>query len=275
MRPGVVEHRSDGDTGSAALHLLVRAGFVARGLTYGMIGALALALALGASDGAATTQQGALAVVARAPLGKVAVLGAAVGLLAYAAWKFALTWLGTGPEGGGGDGAFDRVQNFFAGVSYLAFFAVAVAVLVGGGSGGGSKQTRKTTAGVLGWPGGRAIVFIAGTALVVISLVQIVLAWRGQFREDNKTEQMRREQRRWFTVLGQVGLVARALVFAIIGWFFVRAAVDFDPQQAIGVDGALRRVASEPYGSWLLGAVAAGLVVFALFSFGEARYRRL
>lgn len=272
----MVEQRSDGDTGSAGLlHHLVRAGFVARGVTYGMIGALALALALGASDGATTTQQGALEVVARAPLGKVAVLVAAVGLMGYAAWKFALTWLGTGPEGGGGDGVFDRVQNFFAGLSYLGFFAVAVSVLVGGGSGSGSGQTRNTTAGVLGWPGGQEIVFLAGLTLVVISLVQIVLACRGQFREENKTEEMQRGQRRWFTALGQIGLVSRALVFAIVGWFLVRAAVDFDPQKAISIDGALRRVASQPYGSWLLGAVAAGLIVFALFSFCEARYRRL
>lgn len=240
-----------------------------------MIGSLALALALGAGEGEATTQQGALAVVAAAPLGKVAVFGAAVGLFGYAAWKFALTWLGTGPEGGGGDEPFDRVQNFFAGLSYLGLFAIAVSVLAGGGAGGGSGQAQKTTAGVLGWPGGRLIVFLTGLTLAVISIVQIVLAWRGQFREDNKTEHMDRDQQRWFTVLGQVGLVARALVFLIIGWFLIRAAVDFDAQKAISVDGALQRVAGQPYGSWLLGVVAAGLIVFALFSLCEARYRRL
>lgn len=260
---------------ASTLHLLVRAGFVARGVTYGTIGALALALAFGAGEGEATTQQGALAVIAQAPLGKVAVFAAAAGLFAYAAWKFALTWVGTGPEGGGGDGTFDRVQNFFAGLSYLGFFAVAVGVLAGNGSGGGSTQTQKTTAGVLGWPGGSTIVFLAGLTLIVISIVQIILALRGQFRDDNKTEQMGHEQRRWFTILGQVGLIARALVFAIIGWFLARAAVDFDPHKAISVDGALRRVATQPYGSWLLGGVASGLIVFAVFSFAEARYRRL
>lgn len=264
------------DAGEALpLQLWVRAGFVARGVTYGMIGALALGLALGAGDGRATTQQGALAIIAGAPLGKVAVLGAAAGLLGYAAWKFALTWLGTGPEGGGGHGALDRAQNFFAGLAYLAFFAVAVGVLSGNGSGGGSAQTQQTTAGVLGWHGGRVIVFLAGLTLIVTSLVQVALAARGRFREDNKTERMGSEQRRWFTVLGLVGLIARALVFAIVGWFLVRAAVDFDPQKAISIDGALRRVAQQPYGSWLLGLVAAGLVVFAVFSFCEARYRRL
>ena len=258
-----------------ASHLLVRAGFVARGVTYGMIGVLALALALGAGEGTATTQQGALAAIASAPLGNVAVLLAAAGLFGYAAWKFALTWLGTGPEGGGGDGFFDRVQNFFAGLSYLAFFAVAVGVLTGGGSGGGSAQTQKTTAGVLGWPGGQTIVFLAGLTLIIISVVQIGLALKGQFRDDNKTEQMDQDQRRWFTILGQVGLIARAFVFAVVGWFLVRAAVDFDADEAISVDGALRRVAEQPYGSWLLGVVAMGLIVFALFSFLEARYRKL
>ncbi len=258
------------------LQLVVRAGFVARGLTYGMIGALALALALGAAGGQATNQQGALAVVAHAPLGGPAVTAIAVGLLAYALWKFWLTATGTGPEGGGGDGWFDRVQNFVGGVSYVGLFAISVSVLMGNDSGSSSaQQTRSNTAGVLGWTGGRELVFVAGLTLVVISVVQIVLALRKHFHEDNKTEQMDADGRRWFTVLGQVGLSARAVVFILVGWFFIRAAVDFDPGKAVSVDGALRHLADQAYGRVLLAGVAAGLIVFGVFSAAEARYRKL
>ncbi len=85
------------------LHWLVRAGFVARGLTYGIIGALALTLALAAGGGLATNQQEALALLAETPLGEAALVAVAVGLLAYALWKFALSVVGLGPEGGGGN----------------------------------------------------------------------------------------------------------------------------------------------------------------------------
>ena len=53
------------------------------------------------------------------------------------------------------------------------------------------------------------------------------------------------------------------------------SVIDYDPRKAVGVDGALAHVHSEPYGSWLLGAVAVGLLVFAAYSLFEARYRRL
>ena len=51
---------------------------------------------------------------------------------------------------------------------------------------------------------------------------------------------------------------ARA-VFALIGYFLIRTAIDYDPSKAIGIDGALREVARQPYGSWLLGFVGLGL----------------
>jgi hypothetical protein len=82
-------------------------------------------------------------------------------------------------------------------------------------------------------------------------------------------------ERRVFMALGRTGLTARALVFAVVGYFFVRTAIDFDPNNAVGVDGALGRLHHEPLGPLVLALVAAGLITFALFSLLEARYRRL
>ncbi len=97
----------------------------------------------------------------------------------------------------------------------------------------------------------------------------------GVYLEDAKTEQMSRRTHRFLDVLGRVGLASRALVFALIGYFLIPTAVDYDPAKAIGIDGALRAVARQPYGGWLLGAVALGLMTFAFASLAEARYRRL
>lgn len=246
---------------------------MARGLTYGIIGALALALATGAGGGSTTDQSGALALLASAPLGKLALAVLAAGLLAYALWKLTLAAIGKGPEGGGGDKLTDRLRNGATGVVYCGFFGVAVRVLVGAGS-SQSSQTRHTAAGVLGWPGGRWLVGLAGAGFIVVCLVQGYQAINGEFLADNKTERMGRG-RDWFSAVGRVGLVSRSLVFAIVGYFLVRSAIDYNPSKAVSVDGALRKVAEAPYGSWLLGLVAAGLILFALFSFAEARYQRL
>jgi hypothetical protein len=251
----------------------VRAGFVTRGVTYGVIGGLVVAVATRAgSDGTSPNQQGALALIAEAPLGRVLVVVAAVGLLAYALWKLGLGIMARGPEGRRGRRLIDRTGNLGAGVVYLVFFAVAIQVLVG--AAGRQAGERGETAGVLGWPGGQFIVGISGAILIIVCLVQCYQALRGQFIDDNKYQEMGTRERRVFVGVGGVGLVARALVFALVGYFLCRAAIDFKAS-GVGLDGTLAELHRQPYGNWLLAFVAFGLETFAVFSFFEARYQRL
>jgi hypothetical protein len=95
------------------------------------------------------------------------------------------------------------------------------------------------------------------------------------FVEEMRTAELSGRLRDALDVLGRVGLAARAVVFALVGYFLIRAAIDFDPANAVGLDGALAKLAREPYGSWLLGIVATGLILFAVCSLAEARYREL
>jgi Domain of Unknown Function (DUF1206) len=55
----------------------------------------------------------------------------------------------------------------------------------------------------------------------------------------------------------------------------VKAALEYDSQEAIGLGGALKEVARQPYGSFLLGLVAAGLLLYGLYCLVESRYRKL
>jgi hypothetical protein len=251
----------------------VRAGFATRGITYAVIGGLAVALALGVgSTGTSPNQQGALALIAQAPLGRVVLIVAAAGLLAYALWKLGLGIVGQGPEGRRGKKLIDRVGNLGAGVVYVAFFAVAVQVLVG--SAGPRAGEGRETAGVLGLPGGQFIVGIAGLILIGVSLFQCYQALCGQFIDDNKYEHMGTWEYRIFVGLGGIGLVARAGVFALVGYFLCKTAIDFKTT-GVGLDGTLAQVHGQPFGNLILGFVAFGLEVFAVFSFFEARYQRL
>jgi hypothetical protein len=253
---------------------MVRAGFVARGITYGVVGALALALALGAGTlGASASQQGALALIARDWPGKLALIVIAAGLLAYALWKLSQGVLGRGPEGGGGHGLIDRVGGVGGGIAYLVFFAVAIRTLTG--DGGSSGHPSHTAAGVLGWPGGPVLVGLAGGALVAISAYQIHDAVTGKFAREARTQRMSSQERQVFMLMGRIGLTARSLVFVLIGYFLIRTAFEFNPRTAVGVDGALSRLHQQALGPWLVGVVAFGLLIFATFSLFEARFRRL
>ncbi len=254
---------------------LVRTGFLARGLTYGVVGGLAIALACGAgTDGTQPDQQGALALVARAPLGFAVVTVIAAGLLAYAGWKLTQAIRGRGPEGGGGPTVRERIANGTGGVAYLAFCGVAIQILAGGG-GGSSGAPKRAAAGVLGWPGGPWIVGATGIGLLAIAAYQTYEAAAGHFTDEIKTDEMEPAERRLFVRVARVGLISRALVFAVCGYFLARTAITFDPANAVGVDGALARLHRQEFGPVIVGAIGAGLIVFAGFSTFEARYRRL
>ena len=97
-----------------------------------------------------------------------------------------------------------------------------------------------------------------------------------EFLDDSKTEEMCPGVRKWIGRWnGTFGHLARMVVFGLIGIFLIKAAVEYDPNKAVGLDGALAKLANQPYGPVLLGIVAAGLIAFALYSLTDARYRRI
>ena len=248
---------------------------MARGLTYGVIGGIALALAVGAGTRAGTpNQQGALRLIARAPLGGFFLGLVALGLLAYALWKLSLATFGYGPEGGGGRGLKDRGANLVGGIAYLALFTLSLRVLLGD-AGNESSQQRRAAAGVLGWPGGRFLVAAAGGCLLAASVYQVYAAARRTFNRGKKVSEMDRGTRRLFDVVAPVGLGARAVVFGLVGYFLIATAVNFTPATGIGVDGSLADLHRQPFGAPLLATLALGLMIFAAFSFFEARYQQL
>src|SRR6476620_12200290 len=132
---------------STAFEALARAGFVSRGVIYGIIGILAVKVALG-TGGKTTNQTGALKTIAHQPFGQVLLILMAIGLAGYALWRFLHALLGHGPEKS--DSGFDRLAALGSGVSYALLFAVAIEILIGGGR---SDNAKHSTAGVLGWTG--------------------------------------------------------------------------------------------------------------------------
>jgi hypothetical protein len=253
---------------------LARAGLVARGVVYGLIGILALKLALG-DGGKTTNQQGALKTIAHQPFGKVLLGLVALGLFGYALWRLMRAALGHGPESGEDD-TKERVSGLVSGIAYASLCITAVGILVGSGGGGGaSSHPDKTTGGVLGWPGGQFLVGLVGVIIIGVAGEQAYKGLKKKFLEKSKTEEMGETTERVFTGVGVAGHLARAVVFALIGYFLLRAAIDYDPNKAVSLDGALAKLAQNSYGPVLLGIVAAGLAAFGLYSLLDARYRRV
>ena len=103
--------------------VLSRAGFIARGLVYAIIGILAFDLATG-HGGKITNQQGALKTVEHQPFGHFLLALLAVGLGGYASWRLFRAALGHGPEGA--DRGIERLGALGSGIVYAAICALAV-----------------------------------------------------------------------------------------------------------------------------------------------------
>ncbi|MFN8216589.1 MAG: DUF1206 domain-containing protein [Solirubrobacterales bacterium] len=255
-----------------ALGWLARAGLLARGVVYFVIGLLALELALG-EGGKTTDQQGAMKAIAGQTYGKVLLALLAIGLAGYAIWRLTRAVVGHGAEQR--DDTGDRVAALASGVVYAGLCVVAVGILAGSGSSSSSQKAKETTAGVLGWSGGPVLVAIAGLVLIGVALYQAYKGISRDFLEDAKTGEMSEPVRKAYTALGVFGLVARAVVFALVGYGLVKAALEYDPKEAVGLDGALRKLTEAAFGPWLLAIVAVGLAGFALYSIADARYRKV
>jgi hypothetical protein len=263
-------HQGDRAANADALGWLARAGLVARGVVYAVIGILALKLALG-DGGKAINQQGALRTIADRPFGKTLLVVVAVGLAGYALWRLLRAAVGHGAEQR--DSGSDRVAAAASGIAYATLCVAAVKILTGAQAGSGTPA--KATGGVLDWSVGPALVTIAGIVLIGVAGYQAYKGLKKKFLDDAKTEQMSHRVRSAYTTLGVCGHLARTVVFALVGYGLIKAAIDYDPQKAVGLDGALRKLAHASYGPCLLGLVAAGLVMFAAYSMADARYRKV
>jgi hypothetical protein len=276
LRRPAQETKAKAEAGSGWYAVLARTGLVAKGISYGLVGALAVGVAVG-HGGKATSRNGALATIADEAWGKAVLAALAFGFAAYAIWRFVQAFAererdedeatGMAKKWGKRAGYVGR-GLIYAGLTYST---LRLLVNAGGGE-SQNEKAHKTAAIVFDWPAGRWLVLLGGLALVGTALWNLYRGLSTKF-EDKWRGGMSSTERTWGRRAGLVGHVARAVVFGLIGVFVVRAAVEYDPKEAIGLDGALQKLARAEYGPWLLGLTAVGLVAYGVYCLVDARYR--
>jgi hypothetical protein len=248
-------------------------GLSSRGVVYCVMGFLVVAMARG-ERAEETDQRGALAEIAERPLGEVLLAVLVVGFVAYALWRLARAIHG---EGGKEPNAGQRLLDLAKVGIYLALAYSGFRLLTGdsGGSGsGGQDQAQTMTARLMteqSW--GRWAVGLAGVGVAAYGAWQIYRGVSQKFRK--RLDETFGPEQQATVKLGVVGHVGRGAVIIVIGWLVLRAALDFDPNQPVGVDAAIREVLQAPYGTALAIAMAIGLAAYGLYSFGEARFRQI
>lgn len=254
---------------SRPVKIAARVGLVAYGVTHLLIAVLALQVAFG--SGGEASESGAFQTLAQQPFGQVLLWVLVVGFVAVALWRLELALWGYSYVTDRAKYIRKRVTSGAKVVIFLVLAFLAGQVALGSGGGGGQE---KATAGVFGLPGGQLIVGAIGLVILAVGVVKVVEGWQKKFLEhmDAPSDGRAREV---LERTGQIGSVAKGVSIGLIGMLVVVAAIRFNPEEATGLDGALKGLAAQPFGPYLLVLVALGLAAYGVFCFFDARYHRV
>jgi Domain of Unknown Function (DUF1206) len=251
---------------------LARLGYIAKGVVYAVIGFLALRESLGAG-GRTIDPSGAMQSIGTQPFGGLMLTLLAIGLACYALWKVVQGITDADGKGSDAHGIVRRVAYVGSGVIHGALAYTAAQSILGAED--SSEDAAAASAMAFQPPLGQILVGLVGLAVIGVGLYQLYAAYEAKFRSELKLEQMGEGEERWVIYAGRIGTAARALAIGVAGAFLVLAAYQSDPSETRGLGAALETVQHQPLGSYMLGTIAAGLLVYGAFMFAIARYRRI
>ena len=256
----------------AALELLARTGFLLKGALYIVIGGLAVQVAARAG-GRITGTSGALAQLLQQPYGRTLLLVCSVGLFGYAVWRILQGFFDPDRLGGGWAAMAMRASFVLRGVLHAALGAQAFTLYRGTSSRPGTSE-QELAAEAFQWPLGDWLVVLVGLALVGFAIQQAYAAMAGRLERNLDLHALRREAGDWAVGVSRLGVAARAVAFALIGWAVVVAGWSRDASEVGTMTSALRTLAEQPgaLGRWLFGLVAAGFVAYGFYEIIHARY---
>ena len=251
---------------------LARFGYATKGAVYILVGMLTVGVSTG-MGGRITDPSGALQTIGTQPFGRVLLGLVALGLAGHTLWCFIQAVADPDREGRDARGIARRTGHGVAALGYGGLALIAGQLALASGGGGSSPQD--WTALLLSQPLGQVLVVGVGAAVVGYGLHQLYQAYQAEFRDYLKLGEMSESEERWITRGGRFGLAARGVVFGIVGVFLIQAGLRFDPSEAQGLGGALQELVRQPFGSWVLGVVALGLVAYGVLMLALARYRQI
>lgn len=251
---------------------IARAGYGAIGLIHVLMGLIAIRVAF--HRGGESDQSGAFAQLVKLPGGALLIWATAIGLAALAVWMLIQAGLGVAlnPASAKRSRFMRSMPPLGKGATYLAmaFTALSFALQRPTSSSVSSKHASGT---VLSWPAGQLLLVVAGLVTVGVGCFFVYKgAWRKFVPEINVSDGGAGKA---VTVLGALGFIAKGVAIMSLGALIVVAALNVDPNDASGLDGALRRLTMLPFGETILILVGFGFIAYGLYNFALIRVARL
>lgn len=267
---------------------LMQVGWVAKGVVYGLMGLITIPIAVngGGSGGDEASQRGALAEIAETTGGTVLLVAMSIGLLLYAAWRLTTACL-PGDNSEAKTWAH-RVGWLFSAIVY-GFLAVSSLTFVFGGGGGSGSGSGESSSGGQGgqstveevsrtllestW--GRWLLGFGGLAALAIAGYFVYKGVERKYLDEINLASATSIEQTVMTKLGVLGWIGRGVTVGLVAVFVLRSAITADPDEAEGLDGALREVAGQWWGVLLILVAGFGLLAYGIHAAVSARHRRL
>jgi hypothetical protein len=251
---------------SPALRMLARAGFVFIGLVHILIGFIALQIDRG--QGGQADQSGAIGSIASKPGGPLLLWAGLAACAALALWMLSEAVFEARSEADSKK-KLQRAGGAVGKAVVFGFLAFTFAVFASGGSKNSSQSASDFTSKLMGAPGGVVLLIAVGLAIIGAGAFYAYRGVTRKFMEDLQDPGNGRTAVEW---IGTVGYAAKGVVLVVVGILIIVAAATADPSKSSGLDGGLKTLGSQPYGVFLLAAIAAGLVCYGAYSMARARY---
>ena len=261
---------------SKGMTTFARIGYAVRGIVYVLIGLLAIELSVG-HGGKAVDQSGALQTINQQPFGRFLLAAVAIGLFGYAIWSLFQAILDTERKGTKTMGIIARIGYAITGISYglLAYGGIQTVMKGFSTQSSSTQRTQDWTARLLHTGFGVPLLVLVGIIVIGLGGYLCFRAYKADFVKHLSLYKIQPQVRKMAVFSGRFGYAALGIVFMIIGIFLFIAAVQHNAYEAKGLDGALQVLSQQPSGTFLLSVVALGMLSYGVYSFVEARYRRI
>jgi len=253
---------------------IAQAGLVAKGIVYCLLGLLAFMAAFnlnGQSANKADTA-GVFDFIYKQTGGQIMLGIVALGLFSYAVWRAIQAFGDSEHKGSGTKGIASRARYLFSGLVYASLAIYAVNILFSHASSSGDDK-QGIAKELLSKPYGQWLVGIAAVILLVVGMYQIYYGLSEKYRK-HVNRVGRNTNKNLLLMAGKVGYVARGIVWLLIAWLFMKAALHSNAAEAGDTSKAFSFLEDVSFGSYLLGAVGIGLMCYGTFNFIRAKYEK-